>query len=370
MEMRKIKPRVTSRRKFLRGLSGMLFFIFPFFNWLSAIFTDNRVNGPAFYTFDLMSASRSSDTANTSFEPRYLSLHRSGELKRRGDILWQMMDICRICPRECETKRLDGQKGDCGSTSQLEVASFHPHFGEEDPLVGDGGSGTIFMTHCSLRCVYCINWQISMGGEGSPRSIKELAHMMLRLQSIGCKNINVVTPTHYMPHIVLALDKAAAEGLRIPLVYNTSGYEKSQNLKLLDGVVDIYLPDFKYFDGDMAARYSSDARDYPEMAMSSLREMHRQVGVAKPADDGLIYSGLMIRHLVLPHGISGTEEIARWVARNLSPDTYFHLMAQYRPSYKAREYPKLDRPLIREEYTQAVRRAREAGLTNLNVQRV
>ncbi len=303
-----------------------------------------------------------------SYEPGYLKLHRSGELKRRGQILWQMMDICRLCPRECETKRLEDQKGDCGSTSQLEVASFHPHFGEEEPLVGDGGSGTIFMTHCSLRCVYCINWQISMGGEGRPRSIDELARMMLRLQSIGCKNINVVTPTHYVPHIVLALDKAAGQGLRLPLVYNTSGYEKTQILKLLDGVVDIYLPDFKYFEGDMAAKYSSDARDYPDRAKAALLEMHRQVGTAHPADDGLMYKGLMIRHLILPHNISGTDRIIAWIARHLPRDTYLHLMSQYSPSYHAREYPKLSRRITYGELNQAIQAARQKGLSNLNVQ--
>jgi putative pyruvate formate lyase activating enzyme len=289
-------------------------------------------------------------------------------LKRRGEILWQMMDVCRLCPRECETKRLDGQKGDCGSTSQLEVSSFHPHFGEEEPLVGEGGSGTIFMTHCSLRCVYCINWQISMGGEGRSRSIEQLSQMMLRLQAMGCQNINVVTPTHYVPHMVLALDKAAAAGLHIPLVYNTSGYEKTETLRLLDGVVDVYLPDFKYFNGRMAGKYSSEASDYPESVKAALKEMHRQVGIARPSDEGLMHRGVMIRHLVLPNGISDTGKVAAWVAQNLSRDTYFHLMAQYTPSYKAKRYSELNRRITRGEYHHAVKVAREAGLTNLHIQ--
>lgn len=305
----------------------------------------------------------------TSFEPRYLELHRTGELKRRGEILWEMMNICDLCPRECENNRTDGQKGDCGSTSQLEVSSFNPHFGEERPLVGDGGSGTIFMTHCSLRCVYCINWQISIVGRGERRSIGELAAMMLRLQEIGCKNINVVTPTHYSPHILMALDKAAGKGLRLPLVYNTSGYEKVEILRLLDGVVDIYLPDFKYFDGNMAAKYSSaDAKDYPERARTALLEMHRQVGVAKPADDGLMFKGLMIRHLVLPNGVSGTKEVIEWIAHNLPKDTYFHLMAQYQPTYKADQYPQINRQITHREYQEAIQHARKMGLTNVNVQ--
>ena len=309
-----------------------------------------------------------SPNTNTSFEPRYLKLHRSGELKRRGQILWHRMQICDLCPRDCDTNRLDGQKGDCGSTSQLEISSFNPHFGEEDPLVGDGGSGTIFMTNCSLRCVYCINWQISMGGEGEERSIDQMASMMLRLQNIGCKNINVVTPTHYSPHILLALDKAAEKGLRLPLVYNTSGYEKVDVLKLLDGVVDIYLPDFKYFHSSMAARYSSGARDYPERAKAAMLEMNRQVGVAKPAEDGMMYSGLMIRHLVLPNDVSGTKRIINWVADNLPKNTYFNLMAQYFPAYKAPDYPRLSRRITNREYKEAIHHARQAGLTNFQLQ--
>ncbi len=312
--------------------------------------------------------SSTSDSTFGTYTPGYLELHRSGELKRRGEILWQMMDVCRLCPRECETKRLDGQKGDCGSTDRLEVSSFHPHFGEEEPLVGDGGSGTVFMTHCSLRCVYCINWQISMGGEGRERSIEELAQMMLRLQKMGCSNINVVTPTHYSPHIVLALDEAAGRGLNIPLVYNTSGYEKVETLRLLEGVVDVYLPDFKYFDGEMAGKYSSEAFDYPQHARAALKEMHRQVGVALPSPGGMMHRGLMIRHLVLPNGISGTEKIVEWVAQELPRDTYFHLMSQYTPSYQAGRYDELSRRITRSELNSAIRHAREAGLTNLHVQ--
>jgi len=192
--------------------------------------------------------------------------------------------------------------------------------------------------------------------------------MMMRLQSMGCKNINMVTPTHYVPHMVLALDKAAAAGLHIPLVYNTSGYEKAETLRLLDGVVDIYLPDFKYYDDKMAARYSSDASDYPDRVKAALKEMHRQVGIAQPAEDGLMNQGLMIRHLVLPNGISDTGKVAAWVALNLSKDTYFHLMAQYSPSYKASQYPRLNRTITRGEYRHAIEVAREAGLTHLYIQ--
>ncbi len=306
--------------------------------------------------------------AYPTFEPAYLSLHRSGELRKRGEELWNIMECCRLCPRECGVNRLEGDKGICQATSQLEVSSYHPHFGEEKPLVGSGGSGTIFLTNCGLRCVFCINWEISQGGMGEPRSIEDMAEMMLELQEQGCHNINLVTPTHYSPHIVLALDIAAGKGLRLPLVYNTCGWERLDILKKLDGIVDIYLPDFKYSDGKMAAKYSSDAETYPENTKAALLEMHRQVGVAKPASDGLIYRGLMIRHLVMPSSVSGTREVIEWIAENLPKDTYINIMSQYRPMYKAFEYPEIAKRLSREEYNKAISWAREAGLTNLDIQ--
>ena len=242
-----------------------------------------------------------------SFEPAYLKLHRNGELKKRGERVWSMMKSCNLCPRECGVNRLQGEEGFCHASSQLEVSSYNPHFGEERPLVGRGGSGTIFFTNCSLRCVFCINWEVSHAGQGSPRSIDELSAMMLHLQKMGCHNINVVTPTHYMPHILLALDQAAGKGLRLPLVYNTCGWERLEILRMLDGVVDIYLPDFKYSKREMAAKYSADAFEYPEVTKASLLEMYRQVGVARPKSDGMVYRGLMIRHLVMPNNVSGTK---------------------------------------------------------------
>lgn len=263
---------------------------------------------------------------------------------------------------------MEGEEGFCGASSKLEISSYHAHFGEERPLVGRGGSGTIFMTNCGLRCVFCINWEISHGGQGSERSLEELAAMMLALQERGCVNINIVTPTHYAPHVVLALDLAAARGLRLPLVYNTCGWERYEILGKLDGIVDIYLPDFKYADGRMAAKYSANATSYPEVTKAALLEMNRQVGVAKPASDGVMSRGLMIRHLVMPSGVSGTRKVIEWIAQNLPKETYLNLMSQYRPEYKAFDHPEIARRLTRGEYEEAVGWAREAGLSNLDIQ--
>ena len=322
----------------------------------------------------------------TSFEPAYLRLHRSGELKRRGEELWKLMRPCKLCQRTCGVDRLDGKAGFCQATSQLEISSWQRHFGEEKPLVGKGGSGTIFFTHCGLRCVFCINHEISLEGKGIPISIEDLAQIMLMLQRWGCHNINVVTPTHYSPHIVLSLDIAAAKGLRLPLVYNTCGWERLEILEKLDGIVDIYLPDFKYASGDMAVKYStcvppdikyahsevgkrySPTEAYPELTKMALLEMHRQVGVGKPASDGLTYRGLMIRHLVMPSSVSGTKEVIGWIARNLPKDTYLNIMSQYTPMYKAHEYPEIARRITREEYSEAIQAAKEAGLTNVEIQ--
>lgn len=319
---------------------------------------------PVFYSGMQLSARKDSD----SFEPGYIRLHHNGELRKRGEILWQMMEKCELCPRMCGVNKLKGERGFCGANAQLEVSAYHPHFGEEKPLVGKGGSGTIFLTNCSLRCVFCINWEISQGGEGFRRSIDQFAAMMLSLQKSGCPNINFVTPTHYSPHILLAVDKAAARGLKVPLVYNTCGWERTEILKFLDGIVDIYLPDFKYSDSAMAAKYSSGAETYPELTRKAILEMHRQVGVAKPAQDGLMHRGLMIRHLVMPNNVSGTKEVIKWIAENLPKETYLNIMSQYTPVYKASDYPEIARKITREEYYSAVNYAKEAGLTNLEIQ--
>jgi putative pyruvate formate lyase activating enzyme len=316
----------------------------------------------------LSGSNYSPGTSDQNFEPGYLKLYRSGELKRRGEKLWAMMESCELCPRMCGVNKLNGEKGFCQANSQLEISAFHPHFGEEKPLVGSGGSGTIFLTNCNLRCVFCINWQISQGGEGRPRSIDDFANMMLTLQKMGCPNINFVTPTHYSPHILLAVDKAASKGLKVPLVYNTCGWEKIEILKILDGIIDIYLPDFKYSDGKMASKYSSGADTCPEVTKKALLEMHRQVGVAKPEDNGLMYRGLMIRHLVMPNGVSGTRGVIDWISNNLPKDTYLNIMSQYNPTYKAFDYPEISRKITHEEYSDAVGYAKASGLTNLEIQ--
>jgi putative pyruvate formate lyase activating enzyme len=248
------------------------------------------------------------------------------------------------------------------------ISSFHPHFGEERPLVGRGGSGTIFLTHCSLRCVFCQNWEISQLGRGKVSSIDEFAEMMLHLQRIGCHNINFVTPTHYSPHILKALDIAVERGLRLPIVYNSSGWERLEILKIFDGIVDIYLPDIKYWDSKMSAKYSSKAVTYPEITKKAILEMHRQVGVAKPAKGGIMYRGLMIRHLVMPNNVGGSEKIMEWIAENLPKDTYVNIMAQYNPCYKAYDYPEISRRITGQEYKKVVEKAKKLGLTNLDLQ--
>ncbi len=312
---------------------------------------------------------RNNAAVKTEFEPGYLALHLSGELRKRAEELWDVMESCQLCPRKCGVNRLRNAIGFCRAPgTTLVVSSFNPHFGEERPLVGRGGSGTIFFAHCALRCVFCINWPISHRGRGSRTSIEQLANMMLQLQKQGCHNINLVTPTHYSPHILKAIDIAAGKGLRLPIVYNTFGWERLEVLRMLDGVVDIYLPDIKYADGQMAARYSAGATTYPEVTKEAILEMHRQVGVAKPGEDGIMYRGLMIRHLVMPDNVSGSKQVMEWIAENLPHDTYVNIMAQYNPAYQAYDFPQISRRPTAEEYASVVRHAQELGLTNLDVQ--
>ncbi|OGB97250.1 MAG: radical SAM protein [candidate division NC10 bacterium RIFCSPLOWO2_12_FULL_66_18] len=296
--------------------------------------------------------------------PAYLELHRAGELEQRAKAAERLLEACRVCPRECLVQRLQGETGVCGVADQAMVSSYGPHFGEERPLVGVGGSGTIFLAHCNLCCVFCQNFEISQQDGGRIVSTRELAGMMLDLQRTGCHNINFVTPTHQVPQILRALPIAVDGGLRVPLAYNCGGYESLETLRLLNGVVDIYMPDFKYADVGVAKRYSK-VENYPEVAKAAFREMHRQVGDLTMDGRGTARRGLLVRHLVLPNDLAGTGEVVRFLA-DLSKDTYVNIMDQYKPCYRAHEYPPLTRRPTREEFEEALRLAREAGLHRLD----
>ncbi len=282
------------------------------------------------------------------FTPSYIEAHRTGRLAGRIEKANEILKNCRLCPRGCEVNRLENEKGICRTGRAAMVSAFSPHFGEEDPLVGSHGSGTIFMTNCNLLCVFCQNWEISHEGEGSEVGPKTLAGMMLQLQGLGCHNINFVTPSHVVPQILEALEYAVDSGLNVPLVYNTGGYDSVETLKLLEGIVDIYMPDFKFWDPEMARRYLK-APDYPDKAKDAIREMHRQVGDLTLDGNGIAQKGVLLRHLVMPGGTAGTRDIMRFVAEEISPDTYVNIMDQYRPCGNAAKYPPLGRCITHEE---------------------
>jgi len=294
--------------------------------------------------------------------PRYLNI-KEEEFDRRIEKAYKLLSPCEVCPRKCGVKRLEGERGFCRSDEEVIVSSYNAHFGEEPPLVGNFGSGTIFFTNCNLKCVYCQNYPISQLGNGNKVSLSELAKIMLALQKRKCHNINLVTPTHFVPQILKSLKLAIKMGLHIPIVYNTSGYDSVNTLKLLDGIVDIYLPDARYADDEIARKYSS-APDYFEIMKKALKEMHRQVGDLSLNRMGVAHSGLIVRHLVLPEGLSDTRKIMRFIAREISPHTYISLMAQYFPAYQAGQFPPLSRRINREEYREALRAFEEEGLGN------
>lgn len=295
----------------------------------------------------------------------YQGLYQRGLLGERVQQTEAMLGDCCLCPRGCHVDRRAGEKGKCRVGREALVSSYGPHFGEERPLVGRCGSGTIFFTFCNLKCLFCQNYTISHLGEGRPVSREELAAVMLALQTQGCHNINLVTPTHVVPQILAALEVAVEKGLSIPLVYNCGGYESRETLKLLDGVVDIYMPDMKYADEEIARRYSG-VRNYPQENQAAVREMHHQVGDLALDEAGIAVKGLLVRHLVLPNNLAGTSPIARFVAEEISTNTYLNIMAQYHPCYRAHKIPLLDRPLLPEEYRGAVRLAQSHGLTRLD----
>jgi putative pyruvate formate lyase activating enzyme len=294
------------------------------------------------------------------FEPGYVTLHKNGELEERIEKLFCILRSCELCARKCKVNRLEGERGYCQSRKELVISSYGPHFGEEPELVGIHGSGTIFLTNCNLLCIYCQNYEISHLGEGEVQTEEKVADHMIRLQGIGCHNINLVTPTHFTPQLVRAIAIAAGRGLRLPIVWNCGGYENVETIKLLDGIVDIYMPDIKYSDGNPAKKYS-DAPDYFERSKESVSEMHRQVGDLKLDGRGIAYRGLLVRHLVLPNGIAGSDEVLKFAA-GLSKDTYVNIMDQYRPCGEAYRYKELNRRPTPAEYGKAVATAKALGL--------
>jgi putative pyruvate formate lyase activating enzyme len=293
--------------------------------------------------------------------PSYIDLFEKGELQKRIQLLMEILKECRLCPRECGVNRLDGEVGYCGAPSELMISSAFPHFGEESPLVGYHGSGTIFLTHCNLRCIFCQNYDISHLGRGECITRSDMAKFMQRLQEMGCHNINFVTPTHYAPQIVASLPEAINMGLRLPIVYNCSGYESIEVIQLLEGVVDIYMPDAKYMD-EKYSKIFSNAPDYPEVIKTVLKEMHRQVGNLATNSKGIAERGLLIRHLVMPGGVASSEAVLRFIAEEISPHSYVNIMDQYRPEYRAHEYPEINRRITHKEYMEATQMAKRFHL--------
>ncbi len=296
-------------------------------------------------------------------QPSYLKLHATGELRRRAEQACELLGRCTLCPRRCKVNRLAGETGFCQIGAEAMVAGYEPHHGEETSLSGTAGSGTIFFSHCNLRCVFCQNYEISQGGAGVEVESSQLATMMISLQNQGCHNINLVTPSHVIPQILTALVLACEGGLTIPLVYNSSGYDSQDALHLLDGVVDIYMPDFK-FSNPRSAKIFCQAADYPDIARQAIREMFRQVGDLTFDRQGLAVRGLLVRHLVMPGGLEDARDIFKFLAA-LSKDTYLNVMEQYRPCFHAIDYPPLDKALSHDDFKQARQAALDSGLHRL-----
>lgn len=296
--------------------------------------------------------------------PIYLNLSIA-ELQERAEFAFARMECCDLCARYCNVNRLAGKLGVCKTGLQARVSSYGAHMGEEDPLRGWNGSGTIFFARCNLRCVFCQNHEISQTDAGNEVASPELAAVMLELQEMGCHNINLVSPSHVVPQILAALALAVQGGLHLPLVYNSGGYDSLETLKLLDGIVDIYMPDMKFTNGGRAKKYSR-AQDYPQVNRTAVKEMYRQVGDLQIGENGLAARGLLVRHLVLPRNLAGTKQIIHFLADEISVNTYLNLMGQYHPAHNASRYPELNRRITASEYNQTLQVAREAGLTNLD----
>ncbi|MGD9824371.1 radical SAM protein [Desulfobacter sp.] len=297
-----------------------------------------------------------------AFQPAYIETQKKGLLRDKINTARHLLKSCEICPRACKVDRFSGELGECSTGEEAVVSSFNAHFGEEAPLVGAFGSGTIFFTHCNLKCNFCQNYDISHQGNGEECGLGQLAGMMLILQNNGCHNINFVTPTHVVPQILSALDMAIDGGLRIPLVYNSGGYDKVETLKLLEGVIDIYMPDFKFWDPVIAGQ-TCNAPDYPKVAAKAVVEMHRQVGDLQLDENGIATRGVLVRHLVMPSGIAGTGEVMSFIANHVSRNTYVNIMDQYRPCGKARHVKGLENPVSVTEFNKAVEEAKNAGIS-------
>lgn len=295
--------------------------------------------------------------------PRYLNLLQTGELLQRINSAYKAMRSCKLCPRDCGVNRLRGNLGFCATGKILKVASFNSHLGEEPPISGTNGSGTIFFSSCNMRCMFCQNYPISQLGHGATAAPGRLAQMMLELQRAGCHNINLVTPSHVVPQLLAGLYIAASKGLDIPIVYNTSGYDGLESLKLLDGIVDIYMPDIKYADDKNAKEYSG-AKNYWAAATAAVKEMHRQVGGLEINPEGVAVKGLIIRHLVLPENISGTDRVLEFIAREISPKTYVSLMSQFFPAHAALNDPMMHKRVSKKEFAQAVKKFHHLGMEN------
>ncbi|MDY0041530.1 MAG: radical SAM protein, partial [Desulforhabdus sp.] len=295
----------------------------------------------------------------------YLEAYRKGRLQQSIERSHKWLAKCTLCPRFCRVNRAQGELGYCRTGRLAVLASYGPHFGEESPLVGTNGSGTIFFSHCNLLCVFCQNYEISHGGEGVPVTAGQLANIIVDLQKQGCHNINFVTPSHVIPQILEALPAAIDQGLRVPLVYNCGGYDRVAALKLLDGIIDIYMPDFKFWEPEVAGQLC-DASDYPERAREAFREMHRQVGELKLDAKGVAYRGLLVRHLVMPAGLAGTKSVLQFLAKEISGQSYVNIMDQYRPCGGAVGKPDIGRRITPDEYEEALQMARDAGLTRLD----
>ncbi len=295
------------------------------------------------------------------FEPAYLKLYESGELDTRIQKLKNILYECTLCPRKCRVNRLKGEKGYCEAGDSLEISSYFPHFGEERPLVGRNGSGTIFFTHCNLLCTFCQNYELSHLGEGYEISENKLAQIMMHLQNLGCHNINLVTPTHFTAQIIAALPAAIELGLKLPIVYNCGGYESLEIIMLLGGIVDIYMPDFKFADNRYAQRYTN-AADYFAIVRNILKEMFRQVGNLQVDEYGIACRGLLIRHLVMPNDVAGTEAALTFIHSSISANCYVNVMNQYSPHFRAKHESLIGRSLKREEYERALSQARKLGL--------